>query len=63
MGTSKIGGITVYVKKYYSTNPDKNKFIKLETALEMYQKYLLNINNYSQKVTAKTFKEWCKTEI
>jgi hypothetical protein len=47
----------LYVKKIWSLNPDKYKFVELEKAIFEHYKWVREDGG------DKTFKEWLKTEI
>lgn len=56
--------MTLYIKKLWSLNPTKCKFIPLEEALEDYSYYIracIKIN--MPEIEIKTFKQWRTTEI
>jgi len=73
---SKIGDTTLYVKKITSLHPTEFKFVSLQWAFDKYLMYLFTIHDTPYKETngakvykqtradsAKSFKEWCRTEI
>lgn len=57
----------LYVKKIWTYNPNKYKFVSLEKALAWYQTYLDNlitcVSYYQKNQLGKTFDQWLKTEI
>jgi len=54
----------LYVKKIWSLNPTKFKYISLETALFNYEHYLTFFDKgWKQKEAPKRFEEWLKSEI
>jgi len=63
--------MTNYVKKLWSTHPNKYKFIPLSIALEEYWLYCQEVigditsrkNCYPRKTNLKQFEDWLKTEI
>lgn len=56
--------ITLYVKKIWSLNPTKYKYMTLEKATKEYNEYLGNWQGYIlYKSNPKTFKNWLQTEI
>ena len=63
MDKSTIDGATLFVKKIVSLNPDKFGFISLQGALEKYSKYLFTIHDDRKRESAKSFRQWLKTEI
>lgn len=56
---TNIMGAIPFVKKIVSLNPDKFKFVSLEWAFDSYSVYLLKCKGG----TAKSFRQWLKTEI
>lgn len=55
---------TMYVKKVWSYNPTKYKFISMETAMLNYQEYLAYFDKgWKQKDAPKTFYNWLVSEI
>lgn len=54
--------MTLYVKKLYSLNPDKYKYIRIETATDNYSRYVANCIDTGHNEW-KTFEQWLKTEI
>lgn len=54
----------LYVKKIWSTNPNKYKYMELEKATEEYGQYALSVqDNPFFRIKIKTFSYWLRTEI
>lgn len=54
----------LYVKKIWSTNPNKYKYVELEKATEEYSIYTLSVQtNFYFRVKIKTFSHWLRSEI
>lgn len=61
------GKVQIYVRKIWSRDPVKYKFIKLEEAIQKYAEYAYYCHQdeeFGDRFNdIKTFKEWLKTEI
>lgn len=53
----------IYVKKIWSLNPTKYKFILLFEALKKYDEYLANFKKPEHSSDWKSFEDWLTTEI
>lgn len=57
---------TLYVKKVWSYNPKKYKYISYQKALDLYDEYIshcLKSGYQSLQTRIKSFEDWLKTEI
>ena len=54
--------MNVFVKKIWSLNPDKYKFMRVETALEHYARYIKSCVDSGHN-TWRTFDNWLRFEI